>query len=145
MLDLALHDGSGPVSLAGISDRQKISLAYLEQLFVKLRRHGLVESVRGPSGGYMLSRHPTQVSVVEVILAVNESIDATQCGGKENCNDDHRCMTHDLWARLNARMVDFLSSITLGDLVEQQRSRPVQLIGMKGTTGAKRQKPALLA
>ena len=108
MIDLALHHGSGPVTLAEISGRQKISLSYLEQLFGKLRRHQLVESVRGPGGGYCLAKDMGQVSVTEIILAVDEPIDATQCGGKENCHDDQKCLTHDLWAALNQRIFDYL-------------------------------------
>src|SRR5207253_258360 len=94
----------GPVTLAGVSERQKISLSYLEQLFGKLRRHGLVESVRGPGGGYHLARPANSVSVADVIVAVDEPIDATKCGGKENCHDDKRCMTHELWANLNVHI-----------------------------------------
>jgi Rrf2 family transcriptional regulator, iron-sulfur cluster assembly transcription factor len=97
MLDLALRGGKNPVTLAGISERQDISLSYLEQLFSRLRRHELVESVRGPGGGYYLARPLDDVSVADIIRAVDEPIDATQCGGKENCHDEHRCMTHDLW------------------------------------------------
>ncbi len=96
MIDLALRQHEGPVTLAGISERQKISLSYLEQLFGKLRRHGLVGSVRGPGGGYTLAKAMGEVSVADIIVAVDEPLDATQCGGKENCQDEHRCMTHDL-------------------------------------------------
>jgi len=104
MIDVAMHGGHNPVTLAAISERQKISLSYLEQLFGKLRRAGLVESVRGPGGGYNLARSSEQVSVADVIVAVDEPIDATQCGGRENCHDDRRCMTHELWASLNAHI-----------------------------------------
>jgi Rrf2 family iron-sulfur cluster assembly transcriptional regulator len=123
MLDLALHNQSGPVTLAGISRRQSISLSYLEQLFGKLRRHALVDSVRGPGGGYMLARELEKVSVADIVTAVDEPIDATQCGGKENCKEERRCMTHDLWATLNEKMVDYLESVKLSDLVAQQRAR----------------------
>jgi Rrf2 family transcriptional regulator, iron-sulfur cluster assembly transcription factor len=126
MIDLGLRQHNGPVALAAISDRQKISLSYLEQLFGKLRRHALVESTRGPGGGYMLARTPSDVTVAEIIAAVDEPLDATQCAGKENCDDDQRCMTHELWAQLNKRMMEYLESVTLNDLVEQQRARPVQ-------------------
>ena len=101
------------MTLAAVSERQKISLSYLEQLFGKLRRAGLVESVRGPGGGYNLARPPDAVSVADIILAVDEPIDATQCGGRENCHDDRRCMTHELWAGLNAHIFSFLRSVTL--------------------------------
>lgn len=123
MLDLALHDGQGPVTLAGISRRQSISLSYLEQLFGKLRRRSLVDSVRGPGGGYTLARGPAQVSVAEIIRAVDEPLDATQCRGKENCQEEQRCMTHELWATLNDKMFEYLNSVTLSDLVAQQRER----------------------
>src|ERR1700744_5068454 len=102
MIDLALRQEQGPVTLAGISERQHISLSYLEQLFGKLRRRELVESVRGPGGGYCLARAPAAISVAAIIGAVGEPIDTTQCGGKENCQDEKRCMTHDLWSSLNA-------------------------------------------
>jgi Rrf2 family transcriptional regulator, iron-sulfur cluster assembly transcription factor len=123
MIDLGLREHGGPVTLAGISQRQKISLSYLEQLFGKLRRHELVESTRGPGGGYRLGRPPHEITVADIIFAVDEPLDATQCGGKENCHDDQRCMTHDLWANLNARMVEYLDSVTLANLVEQQKQK----------------------
>src|SRR6187551_4078427 len=121
MIDVALYGHGGPVTLAAISERQKISLSYLEQLFGKLRRHGLVESVRGPGGGYNLGRAPELVAVADIIVAVDEPIDATQCGGRENCLDDRRCMTHELWAGLNAHIFSFLRSVTLAELVRQQQ------------------------
>ena len=124
MMDVAMHGGSGPVTLAAVSGRQRISLSYLEQLFGKLRRHGLVDSVRGPGGGYNLARDATAVSVADIILAVDEPIDATQCGGKENCHDDRRCMTHDLWAALNDHIFTFLSGVTLAQLVKTQQQQP---------------------
>ena len=123
MIDLGLNHGSGPVTLAEISGRQKISLSYLEQLFGKLRRHGLVESVRGPGGGYHLARDMGEVSVADIILAVDEPIDATQCGGKENCDDDKKCLTHDLWAALNERIFDYLGSVSLRQLVDSQKAK----------------------
>jgi Rrf2 family iron-sulfur cluster assembly transcriptional regulator len=128
MLDLALHGASGPVTLSGISERQKISLSYLEQLFGKLRRCALVESVRGPGGGYHLAREAAQVTVADIIRAVEEPIDSTQCGGRENCLDSHRCMTHDLWEELNSTVYGFLAGVTLGQLVDRQRTKPVSLI-----------------
>lgn len=126
MIDLAMRQQNGPVTLAGISQRQRISLSYLEQLFGKLRRHALVQSTRGPGGGYTLARPMSEVSVADIIYAVDEPLDATQCGGKENCDNDQRCMTHDLWASLNRVMVDFLDSVSLQDLVEQQKARLAQ-------------------
>ena len=126
MIDLAMRQHQGPVTLAGISQRQKISLSYLEQLFGKLRRHELVDSTRGPGGGYTLARSAKEVTVADIIFAVDEPIDATQCGGKENCTDDGQCMTHELWSTLNKKIVEFLDSISLAEMVEQQRSREVK-------------------
>lgn len=131
MIDLALRHGNGPVTLSAISERQEISLSYLEQLFGKLRRHQIVESVRGPGGGYNLARKAEDVTVADIIIAVDEPLDATQCGGKENCHSpDHegggRCMTHDLWSTLNAKMVEYLDSVSLKDLVEQQHAQQKQ-------------------
>jgi Rrf2 family iron-sulfur cluster assembly transcriptional regulator len=128
MLDLALHGSDGPVTLAGISERQKISLSYLEQLFGKLRRRELVESVRGPGGGYFLAREATQLSVADIVRAVEEPLDSTQCGGRENCHDNHRCMTHELWEELNATVYGFLANVKLSQLVERQRTKPVSLV-----------------
>ena len=128
MLDLALNASDGPVTLAGISERQKISLSYLEQLFGKLRRRELVDSVRGPGGGYCLARDPALVSVADIVRAVEEPLDSTQCGGRENCHDSHRCMTHDLWEELNATVYGFLSGVKLSHLVEKQRTKPVSVV-----------------
>ena len=129
MIDLALRETHGPVTLAGISQRQKISLSYLEQLFGKLRRFSIVESTRGPGGGYTLARKPDEISVADIIVAVDEPIDATQCGGKGNCHNEEdqqgRCMTHDLWSNLNSKMVEYLSSVSLRDLVQQQEGRGI--------------------
>jgi Rrf2 family iron-sulfur cluster assembly transcriptional regulator len=127
MIDLALRQGNGPVTLAGISERQKISLSYLEQLFGKLRRHKIVASVRGPGGGYRLARPMEQISVADIIVAVDEPLDATQCGGKENCQDDQRCMTHDLWTNLNKRMFEYLDSVNVADLVAQQKHKSAEV------------------
>jgi Rrf2 family iron-sulfur cluster assembly transcriptional regulator len=123
IVDLGMRHGGGPVTLAEISGRQKISLSYLEQLFGKLRRRGIVDSVRGPGGGYCLARDMAQLTVAEIILAVDEPIDATQCAGKENCKDEEKCLTHDLWANLNERIFDYLGSVTLKHLVENQRAK----------------------
>jgi Rrf2 family iron-sulfur cluster assembly transcriptional regulator len=128
MLDLALHATDGPVTLAGISERQKISLSYLEQLFGKLRRRELVESVRGPGGGYHLARDAAQVSVADIVRAVEEPLDSTQCGGRENCHDNHRCMTHELWEELNVTVSGFLEGVKLSHLVEKQRSKGVAVV-----------------
>ena len=123
MLDLALRHRHGPVTLAGIGARQNISLSYLEQLFGKLRRRALVQSVRGPGGGYRLARPTEKVSVADIILAVDEPLDATQCGGMENCRDEERCMTHNLWATLNEKLYEYLHSVTLQDLVNEQLAK----------------------
>jgi Rrf2 family transcriptional regulator, iron-sulfur cluster assembly transcription factor len=120
MIDLAMNNGSQPVTLSEISERQKISLSYLEQLFGKLRRRELVNSVRGPGGGYNLARPTDQVSVADIITAVDEPIDATQCGGKENCKDDQKCITHDLWTDLNRHIFEYLRAVKLSDLVSKQ-------------------------
>ncbi len=128
MIDLALRGREGPVTLAGISERQKISLSYLEQLFGKLRRHHLVDSVRGPGGGYCLSRPLDKITVADIISAVDEPLDATQCGGKENCHDEHRCMTHDLWATLNHKMYEYLASVSLHDLVTSNAHKVVEVM-----------------
>ena len=128
MVDLALRHGGGPVTLAEISQRQKISLSYLEQLFGKLRRSGLVDSVRGPGGGYCLAKDMVQMSVADIILAVDEPIDATQCGGRENCKDDRRCMTHDLWSGLNDHIFSYLHGVSLAQMVTQQRPAEVAVL-----------------
>jgi Rrf2 family iron-sulfur cluster assembly transcriptional regulator len=137
ILDLAMSQKGGPVSLAGISERQGISLSYLEQLFGKLRRNELVSSVRGPGGGYLLAKNLEEVSVADIIRAVDEPIDATSCGGKENCHDDQKCITHDLWAGLNEHIFEYLSSVKLATLVAKQKERragqtgSVQILDMR--------------
>jgi len=128
MIDLGLRQGVGPVTLSAISQRQQISLSYLEQLFGKLRRHSLVESTRGPGGGYTLAKAPKDITVAEIITSVDEPLDATQCGGKENCmGEGARCMTHDLWTALNTKMVDFLESVSLQKLVDEQVAKGFEL------------------
>lgn len=125
MIDLALRQHDGPVTLAAISARQDISLSYLEQLFGKLRRHQIVASVRGPGGGYNLARRAEEVSVTQIIVAVDEPLDATLCGGKGNCRttgtEGGRCMTHELWSTLNQKVIEYLDSVSLQDLVDQQK------------------------
>ena len=123
MLDLALHDVKGPINLADIAKRQDISLAYLEQLFAKLKRNSLVDSARGPGGGYRLKRPADEISVRDVITAVNEPVDTTRCGGQENCQGELRCLTHDLWEELNTQISDFLNGVTLGELIQRKNIR----------------------
>jgi Rrf2 family transcriptional regulator, iron-sulfur cluster assembly transcription factor len=123
MIDVALNNHEGPVTLAEVSGRQKISLSYLEQLFGKLRRHGLVESVRGPGGGYNLAKAPGTISVSDVILAVDEPIDTTSCGGEKNCFEEQQCLTHHLWASLNAHIFTYLQGVSLQSLVDDAKER----------------------
>ncbi len=126
ILDLALHDKEGPVSLHDISKRQEISLTYLEQLFSKLKRHELVESARGPGGGYRLAQNVDDITIAKIIFSVDEPIDVTRCGGKQNCQgDDLRCLTHDLWMELNLHISEFLNSMTLGDLMKRNNVNQV--------------------
>ena len=120
MLDLALNATQGPISLADISRRQEISLSYLEQLFSKLRQRSLVSSVRGPGGGYKLSRSADEISVAQIVDAVNESIDTTNCDRQGNCLQGQQCLTHHLWIDLSDRIHAFLSGITLASLVERE-------------------------
>jgi Rrf2 family iron-sulfur cluster assembly transcriptional regulator len=125
MLDLALHQNGAPITLADISQRQSISLSYLEQLFACLRRRGLVESTRGPGGGYKLSRSAHQIAVADVISAVDEKVDATRCGGEANCHGSQQCLTHELWMDLSKQIHEFLSAITLGQLVERHTIKEI--------------------
>lgn len=117
MLDLAIHNDRGPISLADISSRQGISLSYLEQLFARLRKQGLVVSTRGPGGGYTLSRSAADTPIADVIAAVDEKVDTTRCGGAADCQNNQRCLTHDLWTDLSDQIRQFLTSITLADVM----------------------------
>lgn len=142
MIDLGLRHQRGPVTLAGISERQKISLSYLEQLFGRLRRQGIVDSVRGPGGGYCLARPMEEITVAAIIRAVDEPIDATQCGGMGNCHDDEPCMTHELWTGLTAHIYSYLESVNLGQLVAgqmacQDKDKSKQKSRVMGTTDLK--------
>lgn len=119
MLDLAIHDKAGPVTLADISQCQGISLSYLEQLFARLRKSGLVKGVRGPGGGYRLSRPASEISIAEIICSVDENVDVTRCKGEGNCQDGAQCLTHELWSNLSDRLHEFLSGITLAQFVER--------------------------
>jgi len=138
MVDVAMHATQSPVPLTEISTRQGISLSYLEQLFSKLRRRALVKSARGPGGGYRLAKPMDAVTVADIIIAVDEPIDATQCGGKENCHDEQKCLTHDLWVRLNEQIFDFMRSVTLAELVEQHRAKQTRVVELHDQRMTKR-------
>jgi len=125
MLDLALHATEGPVPLADISQRQGISLSYLEQLFSRLRRQGLVGSARGPGGGYRLARAASEIAVVDVINAIDENVNVTRCGGQGDCQDGEPCLTHDLWCDLSKQIHDFLAGIDLQQLVDDGAVRQI--------------------
>lgn len=125
MLDLAFHHGEGPIALAEIAERQDISLSYLEQLFSRLRRRSLVNSVRGPGGGYVLGRDADKINVAEVITAVDEKVDTTRCGGDYNCQNNERCLTHDLWHDLSDQIYLYLNRISLDDLMARRGVRQV--------------------
>ena len=142
MLDLALNGTEGPVTLADISENQGISLSYLEQLFAALRSKGLVRGVRGPGGGYYLGRESDEISIADIICAVDEWVEFTRCKGKQNCHDGQRCLTHSLWDDLSQQIFIFLSDITLHDLVErgaereaerrEKKAAAAQILGLKG-------------
>ncbi len=150
MLDLALNAADRPVPLADISQRQGISLSYLEQLFARLRKQGLVDSARGPGGGYRLSRTANEIAVVDVIIAIDEKVNVTRCGGKGDCQDGKPCLTHELWEDLSAQIHQFLAGITLGQLVERRHRR--EAVASQETTitqpqpfGSKKEEPPTLA
>lgn len=130
MIDLTQNEGCGPVSLASISERQDISVAYLEQLFSKLRRRDLVKSTRGPGGGYHLSRNPADISVADIVFAVDEPLDVTRCQGNGNCQQSAKgyieCITHNLWANLNERIIEYLDSVSLHELASIKRDQPLK-------------------
>lgn len=145
MLDLAIHYKDGPITLADISKRQGISLSYLEQLFSRLRKNGLVDSARGPGGGYRLSRAAAEICVADVITAVDEKVDAMRCEGKGNCQDNGQCLTHELWCDLSDQIYSFLKGINLGMLVERQGVKDVaarQDLKAEGMTAAEMDKTA---
>jgi Rrf2 family iron-sulfur cluster assembly transcriptional regulator len=131
LLDIAIHGGNGrPMTLYTISDRQGISISYLEQLFVKLRRQGMVKSYKGPGGGYILSKNPEQLKVSEIIKAVDDDMDARTCHGLKNCKDNNKCLTHDLWNDLTNHVYTYLDSVSLFDLVNranQNKSQPQKI------------------
>jgi Rrf2 family transcriptional regulator, iron-sulfur cluster assembly transcription factor len=125
MLDLAIHYGDGPITLADIAQRQGISLSYLEQLFSRLRKRSLVSSVRGPGGGYSLGKESNEIFIGEVIAAVDENMDTTKCHGAHNCQNNERCLTHDLWSDLSDQIYAYLNNISLQDLMDRQAVREV--------------------
>ena len=127
LLDLALQPIEQTITLAEIATRQTISVAYLEQLFAKLKRHGLVSSVRGANGGYHLARSPDKITILEIIEAVNETVDATRCDHKANCQNGAMCLTHDLWEELSMHIGDYLAKISLADLVARDNVQTVAL------------------
>ncbi len=125
MLDLAFHSQNSPITLTDIAARQTISLSYLEQLFARLRRAGMVIGIRGPGGGYKLSRQAVEINIADIIVAVDEQIDPTKCGGKSDCQNNQPCLTHDLWMGLSNQIRDYLESISLGDLLHQDNTQTI--------------------
>lgn len=140
MMDLAIHEKYGPVTLADISQIQGISLSYLEQLFANLRRKNLVEGTRGPGGGYRLARPASEITIAEIVTAVDEHLDTTRCAGQENCQEGERCLAHDLWTELSGQIYDFLNGITLAEFVERQnvQARAQQQDTLHGRSGHRR-------
>ncbi len=127
MLDLAFHSQIKPVTLTDIAARQTISLSYLEQLFARLRRAGMVKGVRGPGGGYKLCRKTSDINIADIIAAVNEPLDSTKCGGEANCQKDQACLTHDLWMGLSEQIREYLKGISLADLLERNHVQEVAI------------------
>jgi len=127
MLDLAFHSQIKPVTLTDIAARQTISLSYLEQLFARLRRAGMVKGVRGPGGGYKLCRKTSDINIADIIAAVNEPLDSTKCGGEANCQKDQACLTHDLWMGLSEQIRDYLKGISLADLLDRNHVQEVAM------------------
>lgn len=142
MVDLAIRGSKGPVTLAGISERQRISLSYLEQLFGKLRRNNVVSSVRGPGGGYCLARPASKITIVDIVVAVDEPLDATNCDAKGNCHDGQPCLTHDLWYGLNTAIHEYLSKINLQQLVDGQSRTETSSVSLKQLDKHKQQATA---
>ena len=136
MLDLATRGGRGPVTLSAISERQKISLSYLEQLFGKLRKNNVVASVRGPGGGYCLARPANKITIVDIIVAVDEPLDTTNCKALGNCQDGKPCETHELWFGLNEKIHEYLAGINLQQLVDGQAKNNSESVPIKMPKGA---------
>ncbi len=120
LLDLALHANDGPVTLADIAERQGLSLSYVEQLFARLRQAGLVHGLRGPGGGYRLARGCDEITVAQVLVAVEETVDATACQGEHDCDRGEQCLTHELWSDLSGQIQGFLGGITLQMLMNSE-------------------------
>jgi len=118
MMDLAIHQNGSPVTLTDIAEHQELSLSYLEQLFSRLRKAKLVKGLRGPKGGYQLARTASEITIAEIIMAVDESVDITQCRGRENCNEGEQCLTHELWSHLSQQVYQFLDGMTLAEVVK---------------------------
>lgn len=144
MMDLAIHEKFGPVTLADISQTQGISLSYLEQLFANLRRKHLVEGTRGPGGGYRLGRPASEITIAEIVTAVDERLDTTRCAGQENCQEGERCLAHDLWTELSGQIYDFLNGITLAEFVERPniQAQAEQQDALHGRAGHRRRSAA---
>ena len=142
MVDLAMRGGHAPITLASISGRQKISLSYLEQLFGKLRRHNLVESVRGPGGGYCLARPSAKISIADIIVAVDEPVDTTKCGGKGDCHDEQQCITHDLWMGLNDALYHYLDEVSLQQVVNNQGKTKAEAVPVTISNRVAKAEPA---
>jgi len=143
MADLAERHGRGPVTLASISERQKISLSYLEQLFGKLRKHNIVIAVRGPGGGYYLARPASMITIADIIVAVDENVDATLCGGMGNCDDNKQCVTHNLWMGLNQILHNYMSEFNLQQLIDSQAKNDDEILPITLTHTKSNAKPAL--
>ena len=142
MVDLAIRGGHDPITLSSISERQKISLSYLEQLFGKLRRHKIVESVRGPGGGYYLARPGAKISIADIIVAVDEPVDTTKCGGKGDCHDEQQCITHDLWMGLNDVLYRYLAEVNLQQLVDNHGKTGTEVMPVTISKRVAKKEPA---
>jgi Rrf2 family iron-sulfur cluster assembly transcriptional regulator len=125
MIDLAFHSQQNPVTLTDIAARQSLSLSYLEQLFARLRRAGMIQGVRGPGGGYKLCRKASDINIADIIIAVDEQIDSTRCGGESNCQNNQPCLTHDLWVGLSEQIRKYLKGITLAELLEKNHVKEI--------------------
>jgi len=123
ILDVALYECNGPVSVSDVAERQGLSPSYLEKLFSNLKKKGLVSGRKGPGGGYKLTESSHLITIANVIDAVNETVDATKCGGSKNCRGQGRCITHDLWAGLSNEIRNFLEGVSLSQLVAQQKNK----------------------